>query len=72
VAETDEKFAPEKYGMMFCPDCDGQAVFEALMTLRDANTVEDLGSLGRKRNLRHIQNGPFPNPAPIVVDHDKN
>ena len=43
-----EKLAPEKYGMMFCRIVTDRAVSAGLMMLRFANTVEDLGSLGRK------------------------
>ena len=58
----EEKFTPEKYGMMFCPDCDGQG---RICGPDDVKICQNCGGFGfvkkGKRNLQTVENGPYPN-----------
>jgi hypothetical protein len=51
-------FNPEKYGMVFCPDCKGKGKLpKNLMALLSAQDVEAVGPLEKKRKLlKKIEN----------------
>lgn len=46
-----EKFAPEKYGMMFCPDCDGQG---RICSHDDVEVCQHCGGFGFIRKGKEI------------------
>jgi len=45
----DEKFAPGKYGMMFCPGCEGQG---RICSLDDVEVCQRCGGFGFIREER--------------------